>query len=251
LIVEKRSYQYNFSSTPQGAYDIDSRTRKARTMIAVIEDYTKKPLGELSVLDVGGSTGYGDNYLADHFGQVISIDIDEQAIQVANDKFSKGNLTFLYGDALNLHFADNSFDIVICSNVYEHVTNPERMMDEIFRVLKPGGICYFSAANRWMLIEPHYNLPLLSVMPRCLAHIYIKLTGKADHYHEVHYTLSKIKKLVRRFKVHDYTVEMIYNPVKYHIEYLLKNRIKAVIARFVVKNLYWLTQGYILILEKH
>ena len=89
---------------------------------------------------------------------------------------------------MNLPFGDESFDIVICSHVYEHVPDPERMFDQIHRVLKPGGVCYFSAGNRLMWNEPHYDLPLLSVLPRPLAHLYIRLAGKADRYHEKHLT---------------------------------------------------------------
>jgi SAM-dependent methyltransferase len=80
-------------------------------------------------------------------------------------------------DALHLPFADDSLDVVICSHVYEHVPEPVQMFREIHRVLCMGGVCYFSAGNRLMWNEPHYNLPLLSVLPRPLAHLYIRLAG--------------------------------------------------------------------------
>ncbi|MCU7959065.1 MAG: class I SAM-dependent methyltransferase [gamma proteobacterium symbiont of Bathyaustriella thionipta] len=131
----KREYQFDFSSNPAGQYDILGRERKAKTMVAVLEDCIKKPLKELCLLNVGGSSGIIDNYLADYFRSVVSIDIDESAIEKAIRKFQKNNIDFKVGDALDLEFSDNMFDVVICSQVYEHVPSAEKMMDEIFRVL--------------------------------------------------------------------------------------------------------------------
>jgi len=246
-----REYQYNFSSLPAGKYDVLSRERKAKTMVAVLEDHTQGSLNNQSLLNIGGSFGIIDNYLANHFRSVVSVDIDEPAVEKARSNFKKDNLHFQTGDGLNLQFSDNSFDIVICSQVYEHVTNPQKMIYEIFRVLVPGGICYFAANNRLMLNEPHYNLPLLSVLPRPLAHLYVRLTKKSSQYHELHYTYWGLKKLVRNFIVKDITHKLICNPVKYHIDYMVPpGSIKAVIGEIITGKFPWLTPGYIWLLQK-
>lgn len=44
------------------------------------------------------------------------------------------------GDALALPFPDNTFDRIICSEVLEHVSDDQVALDEVFRVLKPGGV---------------------------------------------------------------------------------------------------------------
>ncbi len=64
----------------------------------------------------------------------------------------KGNMTHLdyepyphlevVGDAHYLPFPDNAFDGVVCETMLEHVTEPERVIAEIYRVLKPGGKAY-------------------------------------------------------------------------------------------------------------
>jgi 2-polyprenyl-3-methyl-5-hydroxy-6-metoxy-1,4-benzoquinol methylase len=247
----ERAYQYNFSSSPAGKYDVCGRERKAKTMVAVLKDYSKKPVSTLSLLNVGGSAGIIDNYLADHFHSIVSVDIDEPAIMQAKRKFKKNNLEFKIGDALNLEYANNTFDIVICSQVYEHVPSPEKMMDEILRVLAPGGVCYFAASNRLMWLEPHYNLPLLSIFPRPLAHLYVKLAHKADYYHELHYTYWGLKKLVKGFSIIDYTQKIICDPDKYSVGYMVPpDSLKAKIALFVAQHLIWLCPGYIWLLEK-
>ena len=114
---------------------------------------------------------------------------------------------FRVADALNLPFANESFDVVICSQVYEHVPDPGKMFDEIFRVLKHGGVCYFAANNRLALNEPHYHLPFLSFMPRQLAHRYMRLAGKGSHYYEEHLSYWGLKSLTKRFRRIDYTLK--------------------------------------------
>jgi ubiquinone/menaquinone biosynthesis C-methylase UbiE len=245
-----RGYQYGYSNKCGSVYDVQSRERKAQTMIIVLSDFLKKPLRDLRLLNVGGSAGIIDNYLAGHFGSVVGVDIDEPAITYARNTYHKANLEFRVGDALKLEFTDNAFDVIVCSQVYEHVPDAQRMMDEIFRVLVPRGVCYFAASNRVMWNEPHYNLPLLSLIPRPLAHGYVRLTGKASHYHELHYSYWGLQNLVRHFVVHDYTLKMIQDPNKYCIDYMISpGSIKTSFARFIVKHFRCLSPGYIWLLD--
>ncbi|MDH5525239.1 MAG: class I SAM-dependent methyltransferase [Desulfobulbaceae bacterium] len=247
----KRGYQHNFSNISGGMYDVVGRERKAKTMVAVLTDYFQSPLNELTLLNVGSSTGLIDNYLSNHFQSIVGVDIDDPAIEHAKRTFHKTNLEFQVGDALNLHFPDDSFDVVICSQVYEHVPFPQKMLNEIFRVLTKGGVCYFAATNKLMWREPHYNLPLLSLIPRPLAHLYVRLTGKAKYYHELHYTYWGLKKLVRNFHINDYTLKAIRYPLKYHTDYMIPpGSMKAAVAMLIAKNFQWLSPGYIWVLEK-
>ena len=246
-----RGYQYDFSINSPYVYDVENRERKARTMVAVLEDYFDHSLQNCDLLNVGGSAGVIDNYLADHTHSVTGIDIDKPAIKHAQRNFSKANLEFRLADALDLPFEDNSFDIVICSHVYEHVPDPEKMFSEIYRVLKNNGICYFSAGNRLMWNEPHYNLPLLSVLPRSLAHLYIRMAGKARYYHEKHLTYWGLKSLVRSFNRVDYTRKLVNFPEKFHTDYMLvPGSLKARAAQVLTSLAYWACPGYVWILEK-
>ena len=251
-MTQDRDYQYDFSAFSAAMHNILAREKKAATMVAVLQDYFDVPLRTLDVIDVGASTGIIDAFLADHFGSVVGIDIDTTAIDLAKEAFhAKRNLSFCQGDAMHLQFPDESMNVAICSQVYEHVPNANRMMDEIHRVLRPGGICYFAASNRLMWNEPHYNLPLLSVIPRPFAHWYIRLSGNAPRYHELHFSYWGLMRLVKDFEVIDYTAKMLRNPKKYGITYMIKtNSIKARIARTVVRYAYWLVPGYIWLLKK-
>jgi 2-polyprenyl-3-methyl-5-hydroxy-6-metoxy-1,4-benzoquinol methylase len=150
-----------------------------------------------------------------------------------------------------LEFQAESFDIVICTHIYEHVPDSQKLLNGIYRVLKPGGICYFAAGNRLSYMEPHYKLPFLSILPRPLAHQYMKITGKGSHYHEKHLTLSGLKSLVHSFTVYDYTKKVIDDPLLFKAEYMLTPKsTKHKLAKFIVHYAYWLCPTYIWILEK-
>ncbi|MEE9356560.1 MAG: class I SAM-dependent methyltransferase [Methylococcaceae bacterium] len=220
-------------------------------MVKILEDYFAESLNRLNVLNVGGSSGIIDNYLAHHFSSVTGIDIDEAAIHHAQENFKKSNLQFQTGDAMNLEFEGNHFDVVICSHVYEHVPNAEVMFAEIYRVLKPSGICYFTAGNRLIWHEPHHHLPLLSVLPRPFAHFYLRLTKKGNYYYEKHLTYWGLKRLVKKFECFDYTKDTIYEPDKYATGYMVKSsKLVNYIALFTVKYCYWICPGYIWLLKK-
>ncbi len=246
-----RNYQYNYSSIRPSVFDREQREKKGRTIVLVCKDFFKSTdLSRLKLLDVGSSSGIIDNYLADYFGGVSGIDIDEAAMAHARAAFNKENLHFARGDAMQLDAADCSVDVVVCSHVYEHVPDAKKMFDEIFRVLKPGGFCYFSGNNRMMIIEPHYRLPFLSLLPRPLAHLYIRLAGRGNYYHEKHVTYWALQKLCEAFDIFDYSARVITDPDKFGISYLLeKGTLKWRAAKFFARHIKWATP-HIWILQK-
>ena len=106
-------------------------------------------------------------------------------------------------------------DVVVVNHVYEHVPEATRMIDEVYRVLKEDAFCYFSAGNKYVIMEGHYRLPFLSWLPKPFAHLYLNLAGKGNFYYEQHLSLRGLKRLVERFQIHDYTLSIIRNPEKF------------------------------------
>jgi ubiquinone/menaquinone biosynthesis C-methylase UbiE len=248
-----RGYQQNFSSSHgDSMYDRAARERKARTMLHILSDCLGADnIARMNLLDVGASTGILDNYLSRYFYEVTGIDIDNKAIDHALNTFSHERLHFHHGDAMSLSFPDNSFDVVICSQVYEHVPDAGRMMDEIFRVLKPAGVCYFAAGNRLAVEEHHHQLPFLSAIPRPFAHLYLRVTGKGKYYYEKHLSYWGLKSLVKRFEIIDYSSKVINDPEKFDAAYMLEpGSTRHKFAQLVVNKMYWLCPGYIWLLRK-
>jgi hypothetical protein len=96
------------------------------------------------------------------------------------------------------------------------------LMDEVYRVLKKEGLCYFSAGNRYMILEGHYGLPFLSWLPNPLGHLYLRWAGKGSFYYERHLSVRKLRKLVRKFHVRDYTLRVIEDPEKFSAQDLVR-----------------------------
>lgn len=80
--------------------------------------------------------------------------------------------------ASKLDFADESFDVALFANVFEHIPPDERdvSLREIFRVVKRGGVVVGQIPNPYFLVESHSRLPLMGWLPTKLQHRYWKLS---------------------------------------------------------------------------
>ena len=88
------------------------------------------------------------------------------------------DLPVLNGAGEALPFADNSFDLAICWDVLEHVQNPDLLIAELARVIRPGGRVLITAINRFAWRDPHYHMPLLNWLPRSIAEAIIAQRGR-------------------------------------------------------------------------
>lgn len=93
------------------------------------------------VLDVGSGNGYVLSKYAAEGASVFGIDITEAGIGLCRRRFEYLGLTgdFRVADAQAIPFPDNTFDCVCSMGVLHHVPDTQKALDEIFRVLKPGG----------------------------------------------------------------------------------------------------------------
>jgi len=94
-----------------------------------------------TILDLGSGTGYLSIDIAKRTPslQVYGIDLSRQMVKIAGRHVEAvENAHFVYGNAANLPFKDNSIDLVISTGSLHHWKTPGRVFDESYRVLKPG-----------------------------------------------------------------------------------------------------------------
>ncbi len=221
-------------------------------IVSVLSDYFgERHLKQLKLLDIGSSTGYITHVLSNYFETTIGIDIDEKGVEYSRKTFKKEGLIFYVQDSMDIKFPDQSFDVVNCSHIYEHVPDSSKLMAEIYRVLKHNGVCLFIAGNRINIIEPHYKLPFLSIVPKAVGHKYIRLFKKAAFYYETHLTYWGLKKLVSKFETKDYTLSIIQDPERFYATEMIKpGSLKQKIYLIILKHFYWVCPTYVWLLKK-
>ncbi len=196
------------------------RRHKAAKILAVLRRQLGAALDDATMLEVGSSTCIMAAEFARVCRRVVAFDTDPVALRAGvelaqNDGDVAEKMGFLVGDGTRMPIADSTVDIVICNQVYEHVDDQPGLMNEIYRVLRPSGVCYFGIGTRHVVIEGHYKLPFLSWIPPRLADIYVKLRGRDLRYDVALLSYRNLKKLVRGFTVFDYTIDIIRRPAAY------------------------------------
>jgi len=103
------------------------------------------------LLEIGSGLGHLVGQLSDHF-VTIGLDVNHWALKrsqsVAESTF------FQVGSAMDLPYADGSFGLVIIKHVVEHLDQPEKCIQELSRILAPGGVLILATPNLDSLLKP-------------------------------------------------------------------------------------------------
>ena len=125
------------------AADYDRDTAVYENAYKLSVEKTRKILKhEHKVLEIACGTGILTLALAGQVNAITAIDISARMIQIAKEKAGKQavhNIDFEVADAYSLAYQADSFDVVLLFNVLQVIKNPDLMLREIYRVLKPGG----------------------------------------------------------------------------------------------------------------
>lgn len=109
-----------------------------------------------AILDIGCGAGFIANFLAQKKFTVTGLDFSKSSLDIAIKMDFTKSVCYVEGDAYKLPFDDDSFDAVIAFDFLEHVSNPQKIIKEASRVLKPGGQLLFHTFNRnwlaWLIV---------------------------------------------------------------------------------------------------
>lgn len=98
------------------------------------------------VLDAACGRGWGTTVLSESAATTVGVDFSPPALVDARARHA-GRAEFLEADLRALPFEDGRFDCCVCFEAIAHVTDPEAVLDELRRVLKPNGLLLVSAPN--------------------------------------------------------------------------------------------------------
>lgn len=137
-------------------YRDDLRTHDERFLtpyIILVERYIQKPA---RILDMGCGTGLSTRLLARQGYDAVGVDLSPLFLAVEKQNDASANL--IVGDALRTPFPDETFEAVAAFEFIEHIPNVPALLDEIERLLKPGGCLLFHSPNLLSPYLPAFDL---------------------------------------------------------------------------------------------
>lgn len=114
-----------------------------------VESFSSSIAKDALVLDVGCGLRPYEKYFAE--GVYIGIDVPQSG------RLEDGKKPDYEFDGINIPFADAHFDSVLCTEVLEHAVDPDALLREIYRVLKPEGTLFLTVPFMWGLHELPYD----------------------------------------------------------------------------------------------
>ena len=125
-----------------------------------------KPTPQTTILDVGCGDGTFLEEMYPWPENITCLEISKENIKQFRDRYP--DIVIIEGDACNMPFIDNSFDIVFSNAVIEHVgglANQEKYASEVRRVSKKH---FITTPNKLFPFEPHFRLPLFQFVPKSI-----------------------------------------------------------------------------------
>ena len=156
--------------------------------------FIKKYVKSGKLLDIGCSGGFFLKKLPKSF-EKYGIDLDVEAINYAN-KNSKFKANLIGGDFLKQKYKNNYFDVITMRGTIEHLSNPEKYLKKITKILKPGGKLFIIATPNGSSIgakifKKHWTL-----------------------YHPIqhlsHFSMNNLELFFKRYNLNQYSYEYPY-----------------------------------------
>jgi len=166
------------------------------------------PGGKL--LEAGCGDGHLLNYFCRNGFTGIGIDLTHYALKIAMERYNKNN--YINTDLRALSFKTESFDVITCFNVIEHIGEQDKVMEEFRRIMKPGGVLIIGTNK----------------VDSVCWWLYQKFIGERTHIKE--FTVNEFIEFVSKyFTVDEYTISSgVFRfppPISWIFHYLLKGDI--------------------------
>ncbi len=151
----------------------------------------------VSALDIGSGIGTYTSDLLQTSQKVTCADNDSALLEYIAGKFgSNPKLKLINADGTNLPFPENSFDLILCTEMLEHTPSPSALLREVARVKKPQGIFILSTPQKFSLPELTAKIffsPLLCWLVKM-----VRRESVSDCGHISLQTASSLKNMLRQ-----------------------------------------------------
>src|SRR4030095_1466736 len=113
-----------------------SRKAKSGKIVRILQREMQNPVRAV-IADIGCSEGHITESLSKEFALVVGLDIDYPSAWA-------GKFLFVQADGSLLPLASDKFDGVVINHILEHAASPSLLLNEVWRVIQPGGSCYLA-----------------------------------------------------------------------------------------------------------
>jgi 2-polyprenyl-3-methyl-5-hydroxy-6-metoxy-1,4-benzoquinol methylase len=163
-------------------------------------------------LDVGFGAGVYLPVLAELFDEVVGIDTQEVMLDYVRPLTTKySNLRVVAGDIANCGLPSASFNLIICSEVIEHIADSQKSIGQLYNLLEPGGLLILSTPQRWSLLELMARVAYLPGMFSLVKMIY----REQPIFDPGHINLMTEKEVVRQLETAGFSVRERYKSGAY------------------------------------
>ena len=178
----KEQVQNQWDNNPCGSQYVENSEQHTLEWYKEVEDYRYKYYapwmyevmefanhGGENLLEIGAGIGTDHAQFAMNGAITTDIDLSSGHLALAKENFKLRGLdgTFIHHDAENLPFEENTFDIIYSNGVIHHTPNTKLLIDEIYRVLRPGGkiiiMVYAENSYHYWMVQ-FYKLGIMNDM---------------------------------------------------------------------------------------
>ena len=164
-----------------------------------------------TILDIGCGNGSLVKYIASHYQPNYVTGIEPKLSEWGVNEERGINYSIVQGNAHNLSFEDNSFDLIVTYSTFEHILDIEKALVEIKRVLRPYGMFYTEFMPIWTSVIGHHFIDefsgywdynnLLLIPP--YSHLYMS----RQQMHDCLYLNSDNHEIIEKIITHIYESE--------------------------------------------
>jgi len=190
---------------------------RRRTSEVILSIKKHHPTGIRAMLDIGTADGLMLSCIKKEFPEshCIGLEYSEDLIAVNDDKM----IEIIRGDALDLPFNNDHFEVVVAAAVIEHVPNPQQMLKETYRVLSEGGIFILTAPD-----------PFWEHLATAVGHL-----GK-----DLHNNVMNLRELQAVFNDTNFTLleskKFMLSPIGMPLEYTVEKIVRGLGLNFLFAN---------------